>query len=75
MSGIPHGTPVRRIERRPDILAGQFEWEVLRACEGAPGDQERVARAFPNTNRNRTDGTLLSYFAAGWRGADRGSAP
>lgn len=67
MSGIPHGTPVRRIERRPDILAGQFEWEVLRACEGA--------RTFPNTNRNRTDGTLLSYFAVARRGADRGSAP
>ncbi len=59
---VPHGTPIRRIERQPDILADQLDWEMLRACKDAVENQKRVTRTFPISNRNRTVGTLLSYF-------------
>jgi glutamate synthase (NADPH/NADH) large chain/glutamate synthase (ferredoxin) len=62
MPDVPHGTPVRCIERQPDILAEQLDWELLRACKDAVEQQKRVQKSLPITNRNRTVGTLLSYF-------------
>ncbi len=58
----PRGTPVRCVERQPDVLAGQLDWELLRDCQPAVERRERVQRTYPISNRNRTVGTLLSYF-------------
>jgi glutamate synthase (NADPH/NADH) large chain/glutamate synthase (ferredoxin) len=58
----PRGTPVRCVERQPDILAGQLDWELLLDCQPAVERQERVQRSYPISNRQRTVGTLLSYF-------------
>jgi glutamate synthase (NADPH/NADH) large chain/glutamate synthase (ferredoxin) len=62
MPDVPHGTPTRCVERQPDVLAEQLDWELLRACKESIENQKRVALTFPITNRNRTVGTLLSYF-------------
>ncbi len=59
---VPHGTPVRRVERQPDVLADQLDWELLRLCTDAVEHQKRVQRSLLISNRNRTVGTLLSYF-------------
>jgi glutamate synthase (NADPH/NADH) large chain len=59
---VPHGTPIRCVERQPDILAEQLDWELLRNCKDAIEEQKRVQRTLPISNRNRTVGTLLSYF-------------
>jgi glutamate synthase (NADPH) large chain len=59
---MPHGTPIRCIERQPDVLADQLDWELLRVCKDALEQQKRVQRTLPISNRNRTVGTLLSYF-------------
>ncbi len=59
---VPHGTPIRCVERQPDILAEQLDWELLRVSKDALEHQKRVQRTLPITNRNRTVGTLLSYF-------------
>ena len=58
----PHGTPPRCVERQPDVLAEQLDWELLKACKPALEQQERVQQSFTITNRNRTGGALLSYF-------------
>lgn len=62
MPKVPHGTPIRCVERQPDVLAEQLDWELLRVCKDAVEHQKRVQRALPISNRNRTVGTLLSYF-------------
>ena len=62
MPEVPHGTPIRCVERQPDILAEQLDWELLRVCKDAIEHQKRVQRTLPISNRNRTVGTLLSYF-------------
>jgi glutamate synthase (NADPH/NADH) large chain/glutamate synthase (ferredoxin) len=62
MPDVPHGTPIRCIERQPDILAEQLDWELLRACKDALEYQKRVQKSLLISNRNRTVGTLLSYF-------------
>jgi glutamate synthase (NADPH/NADH) large chain/glutamate synthase (ferredoxin) len=59
---VPHGTPIRSVERQPDILAEQLDWDLLRASKDALEGQKRVSRVLAITNRNRTTGTLLSYF-------------
>ena len=64
----PRGTPIRCVERTPDVLAEQIDWELLRASEPAIEHQERVHRVVPITNRNRTVGTLLSYFVTSRHG-------
>jgi len=53
---VPHGTPIRRVERQPDILADQLDWELLRVSKDALDHQKRVQRALPISNRNRTSG-------------------
>ncbi len=65
---VPHGTPIRRVERQPDILAEQLDWELLRSSKDAIENQKRVQRSLPITNRNRTAGTLLSYFVTAKHG-------
>jgi glutamate synthase (NADPH/NADH) large chain/glutamate synthase (ferredoxin) len=62
MPDVPHGTPIRCVERQPDILAEQLDWELLRLCKSALEHQKRVQHTLPISNRNRTVGTLLSYF-------------
>jgi glutamate synthase (NADPH/NADH) large chain/glutamate synthase (ferredoxin) len=62
MPEVPHGTPIRCVERQPDVLAEQLDWELVRACKDAVEHQKRVQKSLPITNRNRTVGTLLSYF-------------
>ena len=62
MPEVPHGTPIRCVERQPDILAEQLDWELLQVCKEAIEHQKRVQRTLPISNRNRTVGTLLSYF-------------
>jgi glutamate synthase (NADPH/NADH) large chain/glutamate synthase (ferredoxin) len=59
---VPVGTPVRRVERQTDILAEQLDWDLVRQCKAALDHQEHVTVTMPITNRNRTAGTLLSYF-------------
>jgi glutamate synthase (NADPH/NADH) large chain/glutamate synthase (ferredoxin) len=59
---VPHGTPIRCVERQPDILAEQLDWEVVRAAKEAVEHPRRLQLDLPITNRNRTTGTLLSYF-------------
>ncbi len=56
------GSIVRCVERQPDILAEQLDWEVVRAAKDAVEHPRRLQLALPITNRNRTTGTLLSYF-------------
>ena len=65
---VPHGTPIRCIERQPDILAEQLDWELLRACKDAIENKKRVQKSMPISNRNRTVGTLLSYFVTAKHG-------
>ncbi|MBV8130876.1 MAG: glutamate synthase large subunit [Planctomycetaceae bacterium] len=62
MPKVPHGTPIRCVERQPDVLADQLDWELLRICKDALEHQKRAQRSLPISNRNRTVGTLLSYF-------------
>ncbi|QEH32134.1 Ferredoxin-dependent glutamate synthase 1 [Aquisphaera giovannonii] len=59
---VAHGAPSRQVERQPDVLADQLDWELLRHCKGALEHGNRVQRTLPITNRDRTTGTLLSYF-------------
>ena len=59
---VTHGSPVRCIERQADVLAEQLDWELVRASKDALENQKHVKRTFPIINRNRTVGTLLSYF-------------
>ncbi|MDY3563492.1 glutamate synthase large subunit [Gemmata sp. JC673] len=59
---VPFGSVVRNVERQPDILAEQLDWEVVRAAKEAVEHPRRLQLAMPITNRNRTTGTLLSYF-------------
>ncbi|MDR3636859.1 MAG: glutamate synthase large subunit [Isosphaeraceae bacterium] len=68
MPEVPHGTPIRCVERQPDVLAEQLDWELVRACKDAIENQKRVALSYLITNRNRTVGTLLSYFVTAKRG-------
>src|SRR5262249_23093340 len=35
MPEVPHGTPIRCVERQPDILADQLDWELLGLCKPA----------------------------------------
>ncbi len=65
---VPHGTPTRCIERQPDILAEQLDWEIVRAAGEALEHMRRVQLSYPISNRNRTTGTLLSYFVTAKHG-------
>ena len=56
------GVPYRCVERQPDVLAEQLDWELIAASKDALEYQKHVSKSFPITNRNRTVGTLLSYF-------------
>ncbi len=40
MPDVPHGTPIRCVERQPDILAEQLDWELLQTCKDAAGASE-----------------------------------
>jgi glutamate synthase (NADPH) large chain len=59
---VPYGSVVRCVERQPDILAEQLDWEVVRAAKEAVEHPRRLQLSLPISNRNRTVGTLLSYF-------------
>jgi len=59
---VPHGSPIRCIERQPDILAEQLDWEIVRAAKDTVEHPRRMQMALPISNRNRTVGTLTSYF-------------
>jgi glutamate synthase (NADPH) large chain len=59
---VAFGSPVRCIERQADVLAEQLDWELVRVCKDALENQKHLKRAFLIQNRNRTVGTLLSYF-------------
>jgi len=59
---VPHGTPIRCIEKQPDVLAEQLDWELVKQAKDAIQHQKRVQLNHPVCNRNRTVGTLLSYF-------------
>jgi glutamate synthase (NADPH/NADH) large chain/glutamate synthase (ferredoxin) len=59
---VAYGTPTRQVERQPDVLADQLDWELLRHCKDAVEHAKRVHRTLPISNRNRTVGTLLSFF-------------
>ena len=65
---VPIGTPVRCIERQPDILADQLDWDLIKAAREAIDSSKRVQLDFPITNRNRTAGTLMSYFVTNKHG-------
>ncbi len=62
MPDVPKGTPIRSVERQADLLAEQLDWEIIGKCKDALAKAERVQHAFAINNRNRTVGTLLSYF-------------
>ncbi|OWK34818.1 Glutamate synthase [NADPH] large chain [Fimbriiglobus ruber] len=62
MPDVPTGTPIRCVERQADVLADQLDWELVRKCKDALEKEERVQHSLPITNRNRTVGTILSYF-------------
>ena len=59
---VPHGAIIRCVERQPDILAEQLDWDIVRAAKDAVEHPRRLQLDLPITNRNRTTGTLLSYF-------------
>ncbi|WP_246173573.1 glutamate synthase large subunit [Limnoglobus roseus] len=59
---VPHGTPIRCVEHQPDILAEQMDWEIVQTAKATADHPRRVELSLPITNRNRTTGTLLSYF-------------
>ncbi|WP_040890952.1 glutamate synthase large subunit [Zavarzinella formosa] len=59
---VAPGTPLRCVERQPDILAEQLDWEFIRAAKDAVDHPRRLQLSLPISNRNRTTGTLLSYF-------------
>jgi glutamate synthase (NADPH/NADH) large chain/glutamate synthase (ferredoxin) len=58
--GAP-GSPQRCVERQPDVLAEQLDWELVRAAKDVVDHPRRLQLALPISNRNRTTGTLLSY--------------
>ncbi len=62
------GSPPRMVERQPDVLAEQLDWELIRRCKDAIESQKHVQIASPVTSRNRTVGTLLSYFVTAKHG-------
>ena len=66
--GVPLGTPVRCVERQTDILAEQIDWDLIRQCKPAVENHEHVEIVAPITNRNRTAGTLLSYYVTAKHG-------
>ncbi|WP_439623221.1 glutamate synthase large subunit [Gemmata sp.] len=59
---VAPGTPLRCVERQSDVLAEQLDWELIRQSKPALDHLEHVSLAHEVTNRNRTIGTLLSYF-------------
>ena len=69
MPKVPHGTPIRCVERQPDVLAEQLDWELLQGLQGRRSSTRSASSAsLPITNRNRTVGTLLSYFVTAKHG-------
>jgi glutamate synthase (NADPH) large chain len=62
MPEVPTGSPIRCVERQPDVLADQLDWEIIAECKDALTKEERTQHSYPINNRNRTVGTLLSYF-------------
>ncbi len=65
---VPQGSPPRCVERQPDVLAEQLDWDLIKACKDAIETQKHVQIASPVTSRNRTVGTLLSYFVTAKHG-------
>jgi len=59
---VPLGSPVRCVERQPDILADQIDWELVRAAKETLEHPRRMQLDLPIGKQNRTAGTLLSYF-------------
>jgi glutamate synthase (NADPH/NADH) large chain/glutamate synthase (ferredoxin) len=59
---VPYGAVVRCVERQADILAEQLDWEIVKAAQEAVDHPRRIQLTLPISNRNRTVGTLLSYF-------------
>ena len=65
---VAPGTPLRCVERQPDILAEQLDWQLITESKDALDHLEHVRLAHTITNRNRTVGTLLSYFVTAKHG-------
>ena len=61
---VPSGAIGSGASVDPDlvIVGDQLDWELLRICKDALEHQKRAHRSLPISNRNRTVGTLLSYF-------------
>ncbi|MSR32275.1 MAG: glutamate synthase large subunit [Gemmataceae bacterium] len=62
------GMPIRCIEKQPDRIAEQIDWELIKICNPAIERGERVQHEMPIFNSNRTVGTLLSYFVTAKHG-------
>ncbi|VTT99849.1 glutamate synthase : Glutamate synthase (NADH) large subunit OS=Chthonomonas calidirosea (strain DSM 23976 / ICMP 18418 / T49) GN=CCALI_01654 PE=4 SV=1: GATase_2: Glu_syn_central: Glu_synthase: GXGXG [Gemmataceae bacterium] len=65
---VAPGTPLRCVERQSDVLAEQLDWELIRQSKPALEHLEHVSLTHEVTNRNRTIGTLLSYFVTNKHG-------
>lgn len=62
MPPVSVGVPIRRVEKQADTIADQIDWELIKDCKPAIERAERVQLDLLIANRNRTVGTLLSYF-------------
>ncbi len=61
-SSAAQGAPVRCVERQTDVLAEQLDWELVKGAKDALDAEKHVVIHSAITNRNRTVGTILSYF-------------
>jgi len=62
MPPVSVGVPIRCVEKQPDRIAEQIDWELISLSKPALERAERVQIDLPIANRDRTVGTLLSYF-------------
>jgi len=65
---VAPGTPLRCVERQTDTLAEQIDWELIHNSKAALESLEHCSLSYQLTNRNRTVGTLLSYFVTAKHG-------
>lgn len=70
MPPVAVGTPIRCVEKQSDRIADQIDWELIKVCNPAIERAERVQFESPIANKNRTTGTLLSYFVTAKHGED-----
>ncbi len=68
MPPVAVGTPTRCVEKQADRIADQIDWELIKICNASIERAERVQYECAIANKNRTTGTLLSYFVTAKHG-------